>query len=168
MKKSFDSRTRRRVEMVIEKNLDYLVRFAMFRIGNREDAEDIVYDAVLRLLDKDVSDINESGLRLYLFRVVYNLCQDYFANKKIKLVSVQDLDISDDDGSEDLDIVEIERLNGLLENLPSREMEAVRMRVIDNLSFVEISRITQIPESTIKSRFKAGLERLRQAYFRKE
>lgn len=82
MKKSFDSRTRRRVEMVIEKNLDYLVRFAMFRIGNREDAEDIVYDAVLRLLDKDVSDINESGLRLYLFRVVYNLCQDYFANKK--------------------------------------------------------------------------------------
>ena len=43
--------SRRNIDVVIEANLDALVRFAYFRIGDRVEAEDIVYDAVLRLLE---------------------------------------------------------------------------------------------------------------------
>ncbi len=32
---------------VVQDNLDYLVRFAFFRIGDKDEAEDIVSDAVL-------------------------------------------------------------------------------------------------------------------------
>lgn len=50
-KTMFGSR-RRNIDDVIEANLDALLRFAYFRVGDRVEAEDIVYEAVLRLLEK--------------------------------------------------------------------------------------------------------------------
>jgi RNA polymerase sigma-70 factor, ECF subfamily len=38
----FDRIRRKSMEKVIEENLDYLVRFAYFRVGNRAEAEDLV------------------------------------------------------------------------------------------------------------------------------
>lgn len=52
------SRTRRRlINRIIEDNLDYLVRFKYHRLGCHQEAEDLVYDAVLRFLERDPSDI---------------------------------------------------------------------------------------------------------------
>ena len=70
---------RRNIDEVIEGNLDALVRFAYFRIGDRVEAEDIVYDAVLRLLENS-NKVNDA--KCYLFRIVYNLCQDKFRKSK--------------------------------------------------------------------------------------
>lgn len=39
---------RNNISRIIEDNLDYFVRFAYYRIGNHTEAEDLVYDAVLR------------------------------------------------------------------------------------------------------------------------
>ena len=46
----FGSRSKN-IDKVIETNLDALVRFAYFRTGDRVEAEDIVFEAVLRLLE---------------------------------------------------------------------------------------------------------------------
>lgn len=54
-----------------------------------------------------------------------------------------------------------DRINTLLDSLPTREADIIRMNVIDNLSFVEISSILSIPQSTAKSRYKSGMDRLR-------
>ena len=74
----FGSR-RSNIDEAIEANLDALVRFAYFRTGDRLDAEDIVYEAVLRLLE-NVDNVNDA--KCYLFRIVYNLCQDKFRKKQ--------------------------------------------------------------------------------------
>ena len=56
-------KTRRHLPVrVIEENLDYLVRFAFYRTGNRTVAEDIVYDAVLRFLEKKPEDIKPESV----------------------------------------------------------------------------------------------------------
>ena len=42
---------------LIERNLDYLVRFVIYRLGYRVEAEDLVHGAILRFLEKNSNNI---------------------------------------------------------------------------------------------------------------
>lgn len=156
----FDSR-RGNIDEVIEANLDALVRFAYFRTGDRVEAEDIVFEAVLRLLEN--SD-KVKDAKCYLFRITYNLCQDIFRKKPISTVLLETVDMPYV-AENRLDQEEIDRINRLLDELPPKEAEIVRMNVVDELSFVEISHILNLPQSTAKSRFYSGMKKMRHKYF---
>ena len=153
-----------KINKIIESNLDYLVRFAYFRLGNRAEAEDLVYDAILKFLEKDIKDLKPQSVRLYLFRIVHNLCQDKIRSENRNLPLNENLNL-EDFAEEPLDLEETARINSCLESLEPREADVIRMNVIDDLSFVEISNILGIPQSTAKSRYKAGMERLRKLFF---
>lgn len=159
----FRKSSRNKISKIIESNLDYLVRFAYYRLGNRLDAEDLVYDAILKFLEKNTDSIKPESVRLYLFRIVHNLCIDRIRTEKKELVLSDNIEIEDSD-EDVLDMEEVDRINGCLDNLPERESEIIRMNVVDNLSFVEISNILSIPQSTAKSRFKSGLNKLRNLF----
>lgn len=157
------------LDNVIEANLNYLVRFATIRIGSKADAEDVVHEAVRRFLETDISKIKQESIRMYLFRIVYNLCKDfYLTGQSVRPLTDADDEIPDTSNDDDLDLEEIERLKSLLGNLPEREAEVVRMNVIDELSFVEISQILSTPASTVKSRFKSGMDKLRKQYHKNQ
>ena len=167
MTKKLNIHTRQLLDEVIEANLNYLVRFATLRIGCKADAEDVVHEAVRRILETDISKIKHDSIRMYLFRVVYNLCKDfYIGERSLRPLTETDDEIPDSSREEELDIEEIERLNTLLGTLPEREAEVVRMNVMDELSFVEISQILSTPASTVKSRFKSGMDKLRKQYIK--
>lgn len=167
VKKQLDIQTRQMLGEVIEANLNYLVRFATIRIGSKTYAEDVVHEAVKRILEADISKIKQDSIRMYLFRIAYNLCKDfYLSDRNIRPLSEEDNGIPDTSNEDELDMEEIERLNGLLEKLPEREAEVVRMNVMDELSFVEISQILSTPASTVKSRFKSGMDKLRKQYLK--
>lgn len=151
------------IRKVIEDNLDYLVRFAYYLLNNLTEAEDIVYEAVLRLLEKDVVKIRSESLRLYLFRIVYNLCMDNARCKDKELVSIDSIDIEDSNDAV-LGLEESDRINACLDGLPQREADVIRMNVVDGLSFVEIGSILSIPQSTAKSRYKSGMDKLRKRF----
>lgn len=169
MKKQLDIQTRQMLGKVIETNLNYLVRFATIRIGNKAYAEDVVHEAVKKILEADISKIKRDSTRMYLFRIVYNLCKDfYLSDRNIRPLSEADYETPDTSKEDELDMEEIERLNSLLENLPEREAEVVRMNVMDELSFVEISQILTTPASTVKSRFKSGMDKLRKQYLKNQ
>jgi len=154
---------------VIEANLNYLVRFASIRVGSKTDAEDVVHEAVRRILETDLSKINPESIKMYLFRIVYNLCKNfYLTGGNFRPLTEIDDEIPDSSKEDVLDLEEIERLNSILDNLPDKEAEVVRMSVIDELSFVEISQILSTLASTVKSRFKTGMEKLRKQYLKNQ
>lgn len=169
MKKQLDIQTRQMLGEVIEANLNYLVRFATIRIGSKAEAEDVVHEAIKKMLETDISKIKRDSIRMYLFRIVYNLCKDfYLSDRNIRLLSEEDNGIPDTSNEDELDMEEIERLSNMLEKLPEREAEVVRMNVMDELSFVEISQILSTPASTVKSRFKSGMDKLRKQYLKNQ
>ncbi|MDE6291553.1 MAG: RNA polymerase sigma factor [Muribaculaceae bacterium] len=157
--------TRNMANKVIRENLDDLIRFAFFRLGDMPEAEDVVHEAVLRILDNPPSLLKSGKLKAYLYRTVYNLCQDSFRegrhHTKIPIVSIEE---KEEESEETLDMEEAERLYGLLGNIPEKESEVIRMHVIDELSFAEISRIMHIPQSTVKYRYKCGMSKMRDLY----
>lgn len=151
------------INKIVEENLDYLVRFAYFRLGNREEAEDLVYDAVLRFLEKAPYDIRPESVRLYLFRIVHNLCNDKPRTGRKEWIPIDEIEV-EDMTTDILDLEDAARINVCLDSLPLREADVIRMNVIDNLSFVEISGILSIPQSTAKSRYKSGIDKLRKLF----
>ena len=154
---------RKTVDEIIEDNLDYLVRFAYYRLNNKAEAEDIVYEGVLRLLEKDLSKINPESIRLYLFRIIYNLCQDRIRGKGRDMIPIESVDISENpDEPNEMD--ESDKFMIWLNSLSEGQSEIIRMNVIEELSFVEISEILSIPASTAKSRYKSGMEKLRKIF----
>lgn len=169
MRTTLDIKTRRLLGDIIGENLDYLVRFATIRIGSRVEAEDVVHEAVKRLLEADLSRIKRDSLRMYLFRIVYNLCKDHFiTGGHQQRITATDYEIPDTTADEALDAEEIARLNSILATLPQREAEVITMNVIDGLSFVEISQLLSVPASTVKSRFKSGMDKLRSLYLKNQ
>lgn len=159
----FKKKGQETIDNIIGNNLDYLVRFAFFRLGNHAQAEDIVFDAVLRFLEKVPPRIDSGAVRAYLFRIVYRLCIDLSRTRKPNFVDIDLIDV-EDEGENGLDLEETIRINKCLEVLPKREAEVIMMNVIDGLSFVEISSILSIPHSTAKSRYKSGMAKLRKQY----
>lgn len=159
----FKKSKRNNISKIIEDNLDYLVGFAYYRIGNHIEAEDLVYDAVLRFLEKAPEDIKPESVRLYLFRIVYNLCLDRARTERKGRVAIDGIDV-EDRTTDIIDPEDADRVNACLESLPQREADVIRMNVIDNLSFVEISGILSIPQSTAKSRYKSGMDKLRKLF----
>lgn len=163
----FKSKKRNTISKIVEENLDYLFRFAFYRIGNREEAEDIVYEAILKLLEKDAKEIKLESVRFYLFRIVLNLCIDKQRTQDFHRVLIDEIDIEDDT----IDIVEkleFERIDNYLKNIEPREADIIRMKIMGDLSFVEISKILSIPQSTAKSRFKSGMIKLRKLFTEKK
>ena len=118
---------------------------------------------MLRFLEKAPEDIKPESVRLYLFRIVYNLCLDSARTGRKDRVAIEGMDV-EDRATDILDAEEADRVNACLDSLPQREADVIRMNVIDNLTFVEISGILSIPQSTAKSRYKSGMDKLRKLF----
>ena len=152
----------KRLEAVIEQNQDYLFRFAYFRIGNREDAEDIIQDVFLRLFEKEFVIENDESMRMYLYRMVYNACNDWHRYKQQEPIPLEQVQMADDE--EQALQEEYNRIWKMLSVLPADQADVITMHLIDGLTFVEIAKVTGTPETTIKSRFKSGIDKLRKRW----
>ena len=136
---------------------DQLFRYAFFRIGRREDAEDVVQDAFLKIAS---TTTHISNPKAYLFRMVGNGCVDVM-RKKDKFSPLEErmpapLHIEEAEAQE-----EAERINRLLSLLPEAQSEVIRLHIHANLKFTEIAELLEQPVTTIKSRFASGIEKLR-------
>ena len=152
------------LERVIDQYQQGLFRFAFFRTGSTDDSRDIVQGVFLRLYDRHGDFAAIENMKSYLYRATANACADHHrrrqSRKTVPLLHAAAY-ASGDDPDAPTPEGEYERINTLLASLPGEQAEVVRMRTTDELSFVEIAEILQIPLATAKSRFRYGIEKLR-------
>lgn len=150
------------LEKLVEANQDYLFRFAYFRVGSREVAEDIVQNVFLKLIENCIDLSLMKSPRMYLFKMVSNRCIDYQRRETINHVPLDEVKGLMDEDEEGVTLrQEYERIVALLDNIPFKQAEIIRMNTIDNLSFVEIGELLDLPVSTVKSRFVYGVDKVR-------
>lgn len=154
-------------ESVITEFQSRLFRFAFFRIGSYADSQDIVQEVFIRLYTENEYLVSINNIRYYLYRCIANACTDYERkNKNMKLSKLDKVIIpeglNEKDASHGLILTEeYHRIERLLSKLPEEQAETVRMRVLDELSFTDIAAILDIPVTTVKSRFKYGIDKLK-------
>ena len=69
--------------------------------------------------------------------------------------------VADETGTEEEWMHEYVRIGSMLEGLPARQAEVVRMRCVDGLRFAEIADMLGVSLPTVKSRFRYGIEKMR-------
>lgn len=150
---------RKNTDKIIEENLQGLLHFAFFRLRSMPMAEDAVNEAVVRSLD-NINHISERNFKAYLYKTLHHICIDTLrgGSLTLPLESVGEYGCEVEEPLLD----EAERIDSLLDKLPQKMSEVIRMKVVDGLSFVEISLLTETPVSTVKSRFKYGMDKLRE------
>lgn len=148
------------LERIVDAHMDRLFRYAFFRTESRADAEDIVQEVLLRLFrsEKDLARVKD--IEGYLLRSIANRCCDYHRRRRrtVPLDEAAPLVVSDDDG---LPEEERKRLEALLSDLPPEQAEVIRLKTSDRLTFARIAQLTAASEATVKSRFRYGIEKLR-------
>ena len=155
------------LEKVIMEFQDQLFRFAFYRTGNFADSQDIVQDVLIRLYHENGNLHAVNDMKSYLYRSISNACMDYHRkSKKLKFMAIDKTVLPENMHEKEIlhymiEIEEFNRLEKILCELPSEQSETIRLRIFDNLSFVEIASILEIPVTTIKSRFKYGIDKLK-------
>ena len=152
--------------MFIEKYQNHLVRHAFLRLGCLEDAEDIVQDVFVKIYSQKIFRKIENP-EVYFYKMTMNACLDFMRREKVKFRVHQSFEsenqtVSENDAIQNLKLEEeFNRINNMLKTLPDEQAEVVRFRIIDELSFKEITAILGEPESTIKSRFQYAIKKLK-------
>ena len=150
------------LERIVTERQDWLFRFAYMRIGIREDAEDVVQDALLSVFRRLREQTGIGNVEQYVIRAVSNACTDYFRRKPMQVVTLdraEQVAVSEADRQIHDEFVRISRL---LDTLPPEQSEIVRLKCYDDLTFKQIAELQGIPEATAKSRYRYAIIRIQQ------
>lgn len=91
---------RKDIDVIIDKYYPLLLAYLWGRTNNKNLAEDLAQETWVRILNKDLSMID--NLRAYLFKVAKNLIIDFQRNSKwhIDIQQTSDLTVKSPDGSD--------------------------------------------------------------------
>jgi RNA polymerase sigma-70 factor (ECF subfamily) len=159
-------------EQIITNALDryerVLISHAKEITGDLESARDAVQETFLRLSRQDVVAL-EPRLRPWLFLVCRNCALDH-RRKVLRFTNgLLDEDCpSDEPGPRARAIAAEEgrRLQSMVESLPPRQRELVRMRFEGGLSYKEMSEVLEISVSNVGVQLHEALSTLRQLWQR--
>jgi RNA polymerase sigma-70 factor (ECF subfamily) len=154
-------------EELVEAFQDRLVWYAYRRLGELPEAEDAVQEVFSRAYAsrKKLRAIEHVGP--YLYRMAANECTDRLRRRGRRVISIEMIraeDVPDGRPAADERLAaddELRRIEQLLESLPRRQAEAVRLRVLDELSLADAAGVLGCPLPTLKSRLHHGLKKLR-------
>ncbi len=150
------------LERIVAERQDWLFRFAYMRIGNREDAEDVVQEVLLGVFRRLREKTKVESVEQYLIRSVSNACTDYFRRKPLKIVPLDKAEHIQANESDRLIHEEYVRISKLLDSLPEEQAEIVRLKCYDELTFKQIAELLSIPEPTAKSRYRYAIMHIQQ------
>jgi RNA polymerase sigma factor, sigma-70 family len=145
---------------------DKLVNHAYYRLGDLDEAEDIVQEVFVKVYSRRLFS-KLDNIEHYLYKMTMNACLDFIRKQQVKLRMQQYFEGESENCLENEAINKFQmkeefiKINNLLQKLPDEQAEVVRFRIIDELSFKEIAAILERPESTVKSRFQYAINKLK-------
>jgi RNA polymerase sigma-70 factor (ECF subfamily) len=159
-------------EILLNRHKSRVFSFIMSKIKNRDISEDIFQDTFIKVINSlQKGKYNEEGKFLpWMMRIAHNLVIDYFRKcAKMKLIRPNEqFNIFDsiNDGNIGQDRAMIRKrvhsdLNMLIKELPCDQIEVLKMRYFDDMSFKKISEITGVSINTALGRMRYALINLR-------
>jgi RNA polymerase sigma-70 factor (ECF subfamily) len=149
-------------DRLVDATQDELVHFAFYRLGNQADAEDVVQDVYVQAFRDRALRRHVTEVRPYLFRMVRNRCTDVLRGRsRSSRQPAEALVDTDDTLAAMMAREEANEFARLLQAIPEREAEVLRLRAWSELSFAEIAIAVDAGVPTVKSRFRYGIDKLR-------
>lgn len=144
---------------------------ALRMCANREDAQDCLQEAMLRVYRSIGSFKGQSSFSTWVYRITMNTCLDELRRRKNRqntsLDGLLDQGWSPTDGENAPEKSAVQNearkvLHSAIRELPDDMRSAIVLRDIHGLSYEEIAQSLDINVGTIKSRISRGREKLRE------
>lgn len=126
-------------------------------------AEDIVQESLLKAFEKLASFQFRSAFKSWLYRITINTAKNSLRSQK-PTVSINKVQIEVDDECEEslIDKQLLQQATKLIEDLPAKQKEALKLRVFSDLSFQEVADELDCPYDTAKANYRHGLIKLQE------
>lgn len=167
----------RAFELLMEKHESKMYAVALRMCKNREDAQDCLQDAMLRIYKALPSFKGQSSFSTWAYRITMNTCLDDLRRKKVRQAQSLDqmLEVGwspvDENNSTERHIENSElkrNLSKAIQTLPEEMRAAVVLRDVQGFSYEEIASILSTNVGTVKSRISRGREKLREILSRNQ
>lgn len=153
-------------------------RMAQLATGNRDDALDIVQDAMIKLVQK-YNNQEKSSWKPLFYKILESRILDYHRRQKVRNRFRSWLNWKADDGNTE-DVLEqqaaannsepdfkleddqfIHYLNSALIKLPLRQQQVFMLRMLEDLDIRDTANAMQCSESSVKTHYARALKKLR-------
>jgi RNA polymerase sigma factor (sigma-70 family) len=176
---SFREGDNQALENLITRYRDKMFSTILFLVKDKYLAEDLFQDAFIKIIDtiRDNRYTEEGKFLPWAIRIAHNLCVDHFRKvKRVPAVKTSDNhDIfelfNSTEDSADKKMIQAEtqeRIRLMLNLLPQEQREVIVLRHYADLSFKEISEITQCSINTSLGRMRYGLINMRKLLTEKQ
>ena len=166
-------------EQLVERHTGKAYQLAYGLLSSREDAEEVVQDAFVRIFRALPRFRGDSEFTTWMYRIVVNLCNNRYRWNKHrgqgKHISIDAplegqendtlrLDLPDETLPPDKELTMQEfrtRTEKAMQALPESYRQAVMMRALKEMDYDEIAAVLHCAVGTVKSRINRGREMLR-------
>lgn len=146
-----------------------LIKFAETFVHDRQSAEEIVSDVMMKIWEKRKDIQSISNLRVYLYVSTKNASLNFLAKqKKVEILSIEHLNLdfqSADLNPEQLMITAemVRRINNAVNQLPPRCKLVFKLVKEDGLPYKEVADILDISIKTIDNQLAIALRKISEA-----
>lgn len=154
----------KQIEYIVSIYYGEIYRYLCRKLGNETEAQDVTQEVFVKFF-ANLHTYQERGkLRNYLFKLATNASNDVFRKSRPTL-SFDEADTLQDAQMTPSEVVEKreekERVKEALQVLPASQREVIILRFYHELPFWDIARITDSNLSTVKTRYRRGMETLK-------
>lgn len=149
---------KQRFEGFVLKNMDSAYRFAYSYAKNKEDAEDIISESLLRAWKAIDSLRDERNMKAWFFKIISNTAVTYL-KKKGAYIAMDDNDLERLEYKEDK--YNDYSFESMIKNLPEKYKEVIVLRFFEDMSLAQIAEILSLNENTVKTRLYRALKILK-------
>lgn len=162
----------RRFTEAIEQHRDRVYTLAYYHLGQRQEAEDVTQEALVRLWEHWDEVGNRESARPWLLRVTHNLCMDYHRRVRRGLNTLVPLE--DPEALEDIRALDPgpsgayeasenqARLECAIQRLEEPQRSIVILREIEELSYKEICEALDLSIDQVKVTLHRARKKLRE------
>ena len=130
-------------------------------VGNSMDAEEVMHDVFLKLFDSIEDLQNENAFHSWSQSIAIRTSIDRMRIRKPIFEPIdENMPVADDEPPDEKMELTVEAIKNELCKLPDGYRIVLSMRLFEECEFEEIAKVLQIKESTVRSQYVRGREKL--------
>lgn len=161
------------MEVLVKRHYKNIFAYVYRKVEDYHLAYDLTQEVFIKMM-KSIENYKPYGkFSNWLLTIAVNQCRDYFRSRKFKQKNIEEefKDLFKDEKGNISNLlnkkVESKQVRLALLQLPEFQRETIILRYYHNLKIKEIAVVTKSNESTVKSRLRQGIEKLK-VLFREE
>lgn len=135
---------------------------ALKYLKNHSNAQDVSQDAFVKVVKSIKSFKGNSSFSTWLYRIVINLCHDFYADAKkdVEVIDKLTMDYRESDEEQSKSREKQNVIAEILQKLDEDKRKLIILRDVEGFRYDEIAEILNIPIGSVKS----GISRARESF----